>query len=242
MQTIRQRLHALLLLAALTISLAVPASAAGSLPFTDVDPSEWYYTYVQDLYDAGIVDGVTSTAFRPEGTVTFGQALKLVLMAAGYENQAPTGTHWASGFYDLAQREGLLPSGLNLGLDDAITRLEIAEITVLAMDLSRTSQDPSPFDDTDAEAALILWDHGIFEGSASGDQILFQPQDDISRAEITTVIWRIYHYTPPESPETPPTSPEDPDAPEGITSTSATKRSMWWKKCQNGPMIPPSSR
>lgn len=92
MQTIRQRLHALLLLAALTISLAVPASAAGSLPFTDVDPSEWYYTYVQDLYDAGIVDGVTSTAFRPEGTVTFGQALKLVLMAAGYENQAPTGT------------------------------------------------------------------------------------------------------------------------------------------------------
>ena len=93
MQTIRQRLHALLLLAALTISLAVPASAAGSLPFTDVDPSEWYYTYVQDLYDAGIVDGVTSTAFRPEGTVTFGQALKLVLMAAGYENQAPTGTH-----------------------------------------------------------------------------------------------------------------------------------------------------
>ena len=38
MQTIRQRLHALLLLAALTISLAVPASAAGSLPFTDVDP------------------------------------------------------------------------------------------------------------------------------------------------------------------------------------------------------------
>ena len=214
MQTIRQRLHALLLLAALTISLAVPASAAGSLPFTDVDPSEWYYTYVQDLYDAGIVDGVTSTAFRPEGTVTFGQALKLVLMAAGYENQAPTGTHWASGFYDLAQREGLLPSGLNLGLDDAITRLEIAEITVLAMDLSRTSQDPSPFDDTDAEAALILWDHGIFEGSASGDQILFQPQDDISRAEITTVIWRIYHYTPPENPETPPTSPEDPDDPE----------------------------
>ena len=107
-------------------------------------PIGWYYTYVQDLYDAGIVDGVTSTAFRPEGTVTFGQALKLVLMAAGYENQAPTGTHWASGFYDLAQREGLLPSGLNLGLDDAITRLEIAEITVLAMDLSRTSQDPSP--------------------------------------------------------------------------------------------------
>ena len=111
MQTIRQRLHALLLLVALTISLAVPASAAGSLPFTDVDPSEWYYTYVQDLYDAGIVDGVTSTAFRPEGTVTFGQALKLVLMAAGYENQAPTGTHWASGFYDLAQREGRSPAG-----------------------------------------------------------------------------------------------------------------------------------
>ena len=41
MQTIRQRLHALLLLAALTISLAVPASAAGSLPFTDVEKGHW---------------------------------------------------------------------------------------------------------------------------------------------------------------------------------------------------------
>ena len=39
MQTIRQRLHALLLLAALTISLAVPASAAGSLPFTRLSGS-----------------------------------------------------------------------------------------------------------------------------------------------------------------------------------------------------------
>ncbi len=107
----------------------------------------------------------------------------------------------------MAQREGLLPSGLNLGLDDAITRLEIAEITVLAMDLSRTSQDPSPFDDTDAGGRTDPVGPRYFRGIRLGDQILFQPQDDISRAEITTVIWRIYHYTPPETPETPPTSP-----------------------------------
>ena len=200
MKPMKQKLGSLILAIALALSLAAPASAADSLPFTDVQEGQWFHPYVQDLYDAGIVNGVTATLFQPTGTVTFGQALKLVLLAADYETQAPTSGHWASGFYDLAQREDCLPAGLDLGLDEPISRLEIAALIVETLDLSRTSQAPSPFADTDAEAALILWDHGIFEGTTANGQTLFYPQDNISRAEVSAVIYRLYQYEPPEEP------------------------------------------
>lgn len=213
----RQRVCSLFLL--LILALALPASAAGDLPFTDVSPDDWYYTYVKDLYDSNIVQGTTDTTFSPRGQVTFGQALKLVLIAAGYENQPPISDHWASGFYYFAQQNGFLPGSMSLSLDDPINRLQIAEIIVRAMDLSRTSQSPSPFADTNDEAALILHDHGIFQGSDNGNgQTLFRPQSAISRAEITTVIHRVYELKnntpePPTEPENPPDVPTDPEQP-----------------------------
>ena len=171
----KQRIFSLFLLVALVFSLAAPVSAAGEMNFTDVAPDDWYYTYVKDLYDNDIVHGTTPTTFSPQGQVTLGEALKLVLMSAGYGDQTPTGSHWASGFYQLAQENGFLPSGLSLGLNDPINRLQIAEIIVNVLDLSRTSHDPSPFADTEDLSALILYDHGIFQGNQVNGELLFQP-------------------------------------------------------------------
>lgn len=217
----RQRICSLLLLLSLALSLALPAAAAGEMNFSDVKSSDWYYQYVKDLYDLGVVDGTTPTTYSPQKDVTFGQALKLILISAGYEAQTPISAHWASGYYYLAQQMGFLPSGLGLALDDPISRLQIAQIVVKVMGLSRTSQDPSPFADCSDEAALILYDHGIFQGTQADQQLLFQPQDTISRAEITTVVWRIYAYTneTPHDPEEPgepeePSQPEEPGEPE----------------------------
>lgn len=214
----RQRIVSVLLLLTLTLSLALPAAAAGEMNFSDVTSDDWYYQYVKDLYDLGVVDGTTPTTYSPQKDVTFGQALKLILTSAGYEAQAPISTHWASGYYYLAQQMDFLPAGLGLALDDPISRLQIAQIVVRVMSLSRTSQDPSPFADCSDEAALILYDHGIFQGTQVGQQLLFQPQDTISRAEITTVVWRIYAYSneTPHEPEVPqePEEPEEPEVPE----------------------------
>lgn len=255
----RQRICSLLLLLSLALSLALPAAAAGEMNFSDVKSDDWYYQYVKDLYDLGVVDGTTATTYSPQRDVTFGQALKLILISAGYEAQDPISAHWASGYYYLAQQMDFLPSGLSLALDDPISRLQIAQIVVKVMGLSRTSQDPSPFADCSDEAALILYDHGIFQGTQADQQLLFQPQDTITRAEITTVVWRIYAYTneTPHDPEVP-EEPEEPETPEnprrppqrrprnlqslpGSISTLATRRSMWWTPCPSGAMTPPCS-
>lgn len=153
--------------------------------FTDVAPDDWYYTYVKDLYDNDIVHGTTPTTFSPQGQVTLGEALKLVLMSAGYGDQIPTGFPLGQRILSAAQENGFLPSGLSLGLNDPINRLQIAEIIVNVLDLSRTSHDPSPFADTEDLSALILYDHGIFQGN--------QVKGSFSSSPRTTHPGRDYH-------------------------------------------------
>lgn len=49
------------------------------------------------------MDGYEDGSFRPGSSVTAGEALKLILLAAGYPVQERTGAHWASGYLDLAR-------------------------------------------------------------------------------------------------------------------------------------------
>ncbi|MDO4516482.1 MAG: GH25 family lysozyme [Bacillota bacterium] len=217
----KQKLLSLLLLCTLVFSLAVPTAAAKTMAFTDVKSTDWYYASVKSLYESGVINGTSATTFSPEGTVTLGQALKMILLAAGYEEQAPTTTHWASGYYRLAAQKGFLPSGMTLTLDQTINRLQIAQIIVRVLDLKRTGSE-KPFSDTTESAALILYDHGIFNGAPEGNKLVFKPGSSITRAEISAVILRTYQLVEsmtkePEEPETPsiPTQPETPPEPEG---------------------------
>ena len=57
--------------------------AGSGLAFTDVKESDWYYTYVKDLVADGTVNGMTATTFAPNGTLTYGQALKLITLGVG---------------------------------------------------------------------------------------------------------------------------------------------------------------
>ena len=190
----RTKFLSLLLLLTLSASLLVPASAAEALPFKDMAESHWAYSYVRDLYNAGIVDGTSETTFSPQGTVTFGQALKLILLTAGYEEQAPTTAHWASGYFQLAYDERLLGSAISMTLDQPIDRQRIAEIAARALGCERTNHARSPFSDTMDLSVLALYDHGIFTGVQEGDTLLFKPRDAITRAEISAVIWRMLEW------------------------------------------------
>lgn len=202
----KQKALSLLLACVMAFSLATPAAAAKTMNFTDVKSSDWFYPNVKDLYSWGVINGVTTTTFKPQGTVTFGQALKMTLLATGYSEQASTGSHWASGYYDLASQKGFLPKNMKLGLDDPINRKQIAQIIVKILDISRTGAE-LPFDDTGSKDALILYDYGIFTGSPTDDgKLLFKPDSNITRAEISAVIWRLYQLKiPPKEPEPEPT-------------------------------------
>ena len=57
--------------------------------FSDIN-DYWAATYVDFLYNADITTGYSDGTFKPDNQVTYGAALKLIMLAAGYSEQAPT--------------------------------------------------------------------------------------------------------------------------------------------------------
>lgn len=156
------------------------------LDFTDVAPTAWYYTYATDLASAGIMTGTGGGLFAPERTLSWGEAMKLLLLTCGYEEQAPTGSHWASGYMDRAEEDGLIPTGTDA--DVGITRLEFCRTAAKLLD-AETTLTTSPFSDTGDPAALALYELGVMNGTNDGTT--FTPEGVLTRAEISAVIWRI---------------------------------------------------
>ena len=83
----RKRVLTLLLTAALAAALlAAPGSGAEArreMNLTDVPETAWYYPYVKDLYESGIVDGFEDNTYRGEESIAWGQAFKLITLAIG---------------------------------------------------------------------------------------------------------------------------------------------------------------
>jgi len=51
-------------------TVTVPVSVVWNNPFSDVKESDWFYESVKKSYDSGIINGVSSTQFSPEGGMT----------------------------------------------------------------------------------------------------------------------------------------------------------------------------
>lgn len=166
-------------------------------PFSDVPADAWYYSYVMALYQNNVINGYTDGTFRPAGMVTYGQALKLILMAANYPEQAATGSHWASGYLDLAVGEGIVAQGQITNLDAAASRLDIARIAAAALGLDEPTG-ASPFADTNEPAVVALYEAGVVEGSLVNGQRVYSPEQSISRAQISKIVWQIDKMDVPE--------------------------------------------
>ena len=167
-----------------------------NLPFVDVAPDSWYYGYVGDLYSEGIVEGMTPDTFEPAGSVTYGQALKLILLSSGVEpnDTRIAGNHWAQPYMDIAIDEGIITEDFCKDLNAAISRKQIALLASKALGLTDKSG-KSPFVDTDDLNVMALYNAGIVEGTTESDGLTYYyPDSSITRAEITTIIWRIMNY------------------------------------------------
>lgn len=158
--------------------------------FSDLYADQWYYDYVNVLYNTGVINGYEDSTFRPERTVTTGEALKMILLAAGYEEPPVKESHWARGYLDFALENGILESGDITDLDVPISRVMMAKIAARAMLLERVF-DSEPFVDTFNVYAATLSDHGIVEGY---EDSTFRPDRPLTRAELSAIVWRVYQY------------------------------------------------
>lgn len=162
--------------------------------YTDVSADAWYYTYVHDLSAAGVIDGFEDGSFRPAQSVTYGQALKLILLAAGYKEQAAVDNgHWASGYLKFAVTNKFVDDGAITDLDAAISRNEIADLTAKALGLSSDGVQ-NPFADSSRDSVVALYGAGIVEGSVENGRRLYKGGSAITRAEISAILCRVQKY------------------------------------------------
>ena len=79
-------------------------------PFKDVKTSAWYGSYVIDLYNDGIINGTSATTYAPNDTLTWGAALKLLLVSNGdLKAEDATGADWLKNTMAKAVELGIAP-------------------------------------------------------------------------------------------------------------------------------------
>ena len=75
--------------------------------FDDVSPKHWAGGYISTAYGLGIINGYGDGKFGPEDTVTYEQAVKMVVCALGYEPMAANKGGWPAGYTSVAASIGL---------------------------------------------------------------------------------------------------------------------------------------
>ena len=159
--------------------------------FTDISTSTWCYKYVTELASANVISGYSNGTFQEKNTITYGATLKLIMLAAGYGEQAPTvkGSTF-SGYLAKAKADGLV-SG-NPKLNGPITRLQIAQIAAKALKLSTTGlPSKKPFTDTNDVYVQALNAAGIIEGYFSNGTSTYKPNNTLTRGQVSAIVWRM---------------------------------------------------
>lgn len=183
------------------------ASGAG---YTDVKQGNWAFDAVNAMSGKAIVKGYPDGSFKPGNTVTYGEFIKMALVAGtGQDAGNASSGHWAMNYYAKAlELKYFTEADISKSqLGDGITRGDMAliisailgdvkidnydEIQKGIMDV--TYQTKHEYDITKSYAA------GILTGYTDST---FRPDKTLSRAESATVIYRLVDESKRELPGT----------------------------------------
>ncbi|MCD8067034.1 MAG: 5'-nucleotidase C-terminal domain-containing protein [Oscillospiraceae bacterium] len=152
-------------------------------PFSDVSASDWFGSYVFALYNDGIVAGNGDGTYGPSDLLTWGQALKLLLVSADVmEASDVTGEGWAEPYVTAAVEAGYVEEGVDADAD--ITRLDFCTLAAAVYGIEG-SDAATGFTDCDDAIVSALVELGVINGNGDGT---FTPDNTLSRAEISKII------------------------------------------------------
>ena len=205
---------ALLIICLLTGS----ALAAGSLSnfskvtsysgqFTDISASQWYADEVRLVYEYGLINGKTETAFEPDSLLTLAEAIKLAaVMHSIYNTGTSTlqnGDPWYQPYVDYALNAGIIPSGY-ANYNAYATRSDFATIFANAFPeealaaINTIDADAIPdvsFNYSYGPAVYLLYRAGGGGGggvlTGSGDNHAFLPNNTIKRSGVAAIAARM---------------------------------------------------
>ena len=164
-------------------------------PFSDVAKGDWYTPFVSTLNSQGVINGYDDGRFGPNDAVRAGDAILMVVKAAGSGNQpALEGAHYAAGYVQYALDRGWLTQAqAAVDLNAPASRLYIAALAAKALGLSASTK-RSPFADVSDGYVTALYQNGVVVGEKSGGKRYFKPDNSITRAELSVIVWQVMSF------------------------------------------------
>ena len=180
------------------------APSGGSFPFTDVAESRWSYPYIREMYEAGVIDGMTPTTFEPAGNVTRAQFVKMLALlqsadvsayASGPFTDVP-GDAWYARYVNWAAANAIVNGTSETTFDPnaAISRQDMAVMLyryAQQYGIALPEQTTAPFTDEGSVAAYALpavqalHRAGVINGMPDGS---FRPYDTATREQACAVL------------------------------------------------------
>ena len=180
-------------------------------PFTDAVPSAWYHDGVHYCIENGLMQGVSTAKFLPDGSTTRAQLVTILWRLEGSPEPADTVSFgdiadgaWYAKAVRWAAGSGVVKGydNGNIGPDDAVTREQM--VTILYRVAQHKGYDVSAGEDTNilsfndtltvSEYAIpaMQWacGSGMVNGIAQEGEMFLAPKDTTTRAQIATLMMR----------------------------------------------------
>lgn len=201
---IHKRLIAAMAAAVLTVTLAVPAFAAGPT-FRDVPASHWAYTAVEKAAGSGMVAGVGDGKYDPNGAITGGQLLAMLTRNFCPEDietnetalsEAGVAGKWYSGNLYAAIKHGYL-DGLDrsaIDFDAPCTREQM--VTILYNVAGRPATNTSALEQFNDRGQVAAYAVNGFSWAVSNKVVsgtsntTLSPRGTATRAQVAVILIR----------------------------------------------------
>lgn len=186
-----------------------------TLPFTDVDPGDWFYDSVKKAYESGLMFGMNDTSFGADTSLTRGMLVTILARAAGvaptdnqssYTDVADTSMYYVP-YVAWAEEEGIV-QGFGDGTfrpNLPVTREQMAVIFAKYQAMLGDEITPEalagaemPYADADEiaswarDSVLACTQKGLLRGKGNS---LFDPKAETTRAEAATVLVKLAEQT-----------------------------------------------
>ena len=136
--------------------------------FPDVKPSFWASSYINMAAKKGIIAGFADGKFKPNQTVTAGQAVTILMRGLGYKDENMGGV-WPQGYMAEAKTCGLLKSTGITSAYSALTRGQAAKLFLNLFEAKRAS----------GEGAAPLFNYSV------GDKEVYLTNLDAGKGTLT---------------------------------------------------------
>ena len=178
-----------------------PTTEPGEQVFEDVPSSYWAYSYIMDLYDAGIVNGASATMFYPENNVTRAEFTKMAVVLFGLDSKSTESqftdvpaNEWYAKYVVAATEAGIVTgiSETEFAPNDDVTREQMAAIIGRYLDITSKAAmkytDSAAISDYAVPYVSGLTEKGLLTGEEDGT---FRPAASAARSEAAALLSRV---------------------------------------------------